>query len=250
VTSIRRADLVSVPSRATQRAILKFLPDISPERIRYIPAGVAEEFQPRPLCEVQRERERLRLPWPYILYVGTIEPRKNLTRLVESYRRLIARGDISEHLVLAGRPGWDYDALLAQINSPELHDRVHLIGYVTQHDLPWLYSGARLFVFPSVEEGFGFPPLEAMACGVPTVASLSSSLEENLRGAAELVRPDDTDALTAAMRRLLFDTELRAERRLSGLERAAEFCWYNTARQTLACYEALATQTDPKTLHP
>jgi alpha-1,3-rhamnosyl/mannosyltransferase len=182
------------------------------------------------------------LPWPYILYVGTIEPRKNLPCLVESYRQLIAKGDIREHLILAGRQGWDYQALLAQVNSPALRGRVLLPGYVPQGDLPWLYAGARLFVYPSLQEGFGFPPLEAMACGVPTIASLSSSLAENLRGAAELVPPDDGEALTAAMRRLLEDEQLHAQYRTLGLARAAQFRWEETARQTLNCYKALAAR--------
>ena len=173
------------------------MPDIRSERIHVIPAGVGEEFHLQAANDVQRARSRLKLNWPYILYVGTIEPRKNLQRLVESYERLIAKGGVREHLVLAGRLGWDYKGILEQINSPALRDRVHLPGYISQGDLPLLYAGARLFVYPSLEEGFGFPPLEAMACGVPTIASLSSSLAENLREAAELVPPDDTEALTA-----------------------------------------------------
>ena len=113
-------------------------------------------------------------------------------------------------------------------------------GYISQDDLPLLYAGARLFVYPSLEEGFGFPPLEAMACGVPTIASLSSSLAENLREAAELVPADDTEALTAAMARLLQDKQVHAEYGILGLARAAQFRWEETARQTLDCYKALA----------
>jgi glycosyltransferase involved in cell wall biosynthesis len=240
LTSIRRAHLVSVPSRFTRQSILEFMPEIPPERIHVIPGGVGEEFHPQAANDVQRTRSRLQLDCPYILYVGTIEPRKNLQRLVESYERLIAKGDIREHLVLAGRLGWDSEELLAQVESPVLRDRVHLPGYIPQDDLPLLYAGARLFVYPSLQEGFGFPPLEAMACGVPTVASLSSSLAENLRGAAELVPPDDTEALTAAMKRLLHDSQLHAERRALGLIRAAQFRWQETARQTLNCYKILA----------
>ncbi|HEX6436436.1 MAG TPA: glycosyltransferase family 1 protein, partial [Candidatus Binatia bacterium] len=240
LTSIRRAHLVSVPSQFTRQAILEFLPDIPPERIHVIPAGVGEEFHPQAANDIQSAKSRLQLNWPYILYVGTIEPRKNLQRLVESYQRLIAKGGVREHLVLAGRLGWDYKALLEQINAPALRDRVHLPGYITQGDLPLLYAGARLFVYPSLQEGFGFPPLEAMACGVPTVASLSSSLAENLRDAAELVPADDTEALTVAMGRLLHDSQLHAKRRTQGLARAAQFRWQETARQTLNCYQALA----------
>jgi glycosyltransferase involved in cell wall biosynthesis len=240
LTSIRRAHLVSVPSHFTRQAILELMPDIPSERIHVIPAGVGEEFHLQALNDVQRAKSRLRLDWPYILYVGTIEPRKNLQRLVESYERLIAAGGVREHLVLAGRLGWDYQGILDKINSPALRDRVHLPGYISQSDLPLLYAGARLFVYPSLQEGFGFPPLEAMACGVPTIASLSSSLTENLRDAAELVPPDDTEALTVAMKHLLHDSQLHAKRRDLGLARAAQFRWERTARQTLKCYRALA----------
>jgi alpha-1,3-rhamnosyl/mannosyltransferase len=243
LTSIRRAHLVSVPSRFTRQAILEFMPEMPPERIHVIPGGVEEEFHPRPPNEVQRARSRLHLEFPYILYLGTIEPRKNLQRLLESYERLIAEVDIPEHLVLAGRLGWGYEGMLARLNSSALRDRVHLPGYISQSDLPLLYTGARLFVYPSLQEGFGFPPLEAMACGVPTIASLSSSLAENLQGAAELVPPNDTEGLTAAMKRLLQDSKLQAERRSLGLTRAAQFRWQETARQTLNCYQALAEFT-------
>jgi alpha-1,3-rhamnosyl/mannosyltransferase len=238
--SIRHAHLISVPSRSTQQEILNLMPEVSPERIRVITPGISEEFRPEALSKVQAELRRLGALWPYILYVGTIEPRKNLQRLVETYRQLIAGGEIDEHLVLAGPLGWDSEALLLQLGSPELRDRVHLLGYIPQSDLPWLYRGAKLFVYPSLQEGFGFPPLEAMACGVPTIASLSSSLAENLQGAAELVPPTDGEALTLAMRRLLRDEQLWAERREQGLARAAQFRWEEAAQQTLRCYQDLA----------
>jgi glycosyltransferase involved in cell wall biosynthesis len=126
------------------------------------------------------------------------------------------------------------------MGAGELRDRIHAPGYVPQADLPWYYAGAKLFVYPSFQEGFGFPPLEAMACGVPVISSLSSSLTENLAGAAELVPPDDVEALAAAMRRLLRDERLRDERRRQGLERSARYSWSETARRTLDCYRALS----------
>lgn len=239
--SIRSADLVTVPSRFTQQGILDLTPGIRPERIRVIAPGVGEEFRPRAADDVRGAIKRLGLPARYILYVGTIEPRKNLGRLVESYRQLIAEREIAEHLVLAGRLGWGYDDFLAQIDAPALRGRVHLLGYIHQDDLPWLYAGARLFVYPSLEEGFGFPPLEAMACGVPTISSLTSSLGENLQGAADLVNPADGQELTAAMGRLLEDEPRRARLREQALARVARFRWEHTARQTLACYQELAT---------
>ncbi len=238
--SIRHADLVSVPSRSVQQDISRLLYSVPPERIRVIPQGIRDVFRPRPAEQAHARARRLGISAPYILYVGTIEPRKNLRRLVESYRQLITRDRVVEHLVLAGRLGWDYDGLLSQLSSPELRDRVHLTSYVHQDDLPWLYAGARLFVYPSWHEGFGFPPLEAMASGVPTIASRSSALAENLEGAAELVAPGDVEALTAAMRRLLHDDRLRLERTEQGLRRAAQFRWDQAARQVIGCYEELA----------
>lgn len=242
VASIRRADRITVPSQFTAQQILDLVPGAHADRVRVVTPGIDEDFRPQPTDIVLRTLARLRLPPLYILFVGTIEPRKNLPRLVESYRRLVIEQAIGEHLVLAGRMGWGYEGLVHQIAAPELRGRVHLIGYASQTDLPCLYAGARLFVYPSLYEGFGFPPLEAMACGTPTVSSRSSSLVENLEGAADLVEPTDTAALTAAMRRLLQDEGHRTERRAQGLARAARFRWEETARQTIACYEDLGAR--------
>jgi glycosyltransferase involved in cell wall biosynthesis len=238
LTSLRRADVVTVPSRATQQAILEILPALDPGRIHVTVPGIGEEFRPYAAAEVHEVLTRLRIPQPYILFVGTIEPRKNLTALLKSYGRLAAAGNTKEHLVLAGRLGWAYQEILQEARSPVLREKVHFIGYVNQDDLPLVYAGARLFVFPSLEEGFGFPPLEAMACGVPVISSLSSSLAENLEGAATLVPPDDVSALTQWMRTLLNDKSLAAKRREQGIERAAKFRWQETARRTLDAYRA------------
>jgi glycosyltransferase involved in cell wall biosynthesis len=238
--SLRRADLVIVPSRATLEQIARVLPKFPLDRARVIPLGIGDEFHVYPLHEVRQAVRRLQLPSSYVLYVGTIEPRKNLPRLVESYRCLVARDQISEHLVLVGRLGWNYKDLLAQLDVPELRGRVHLMGYVSRSDLPWFYAGAKLFIYPSLEEGFGLPPLEAMACGVPTISSCSSSLGENLQGAAELVPPDDVGALTVAMSRLLHDESVQAKYREQGLARAVRFRWEKTAQNTLDCYRSLA----------
>lgn len=236
--SLRRTDVVLVPSQATRQAILEFLPDLQPDHIHVTVPGIGEEFR---LCDSRSAQEviaRLMLPQPYILYVGTLEPRKNLPALVESYRRLVEAGAIKEHLVLAGKLGWGYEALLKQMHAPALRGKVHLAGYVDQQDLPAVYAGARLFVYPSLHEGFGFPPLEAMACGVPVISTLSSSLVENLEGAAELVAPDDIAALADAIRRLLTDDALRAKRRTQGLEQASHYRWDQTAMATLKSYQA------------
>ena len=237
LASIRSADTVIVPSHATRQAILEVMPQFNSQRIRVIPHGIEDEFRPLPQDAVGDEISHLRLPPSYILYVGTIEPRKNLQRLVESYRKLRIKDAIEEHLVLVGRLGWGYQDLLAQLAEPELREKVHLTGYISQADLRSVYARARLFVYPSIAEGFGFPPLEAMACGVPTISSFSSSLAENLRGAAELVPSDDGDALTEAMSQLLQDDARRAKYRKAGLARAAMFRWEETARRIVDCYQ-------------
>jgi glycosyltransferase involved in cell wall biosynthesis len=240
--SIRRADLVSVPSPSVRQNILDLLPDVSPGHVRVIPFGIDESFRPRDEYAVKSVVARLGITQPYILYLGTLDPRKNLPRLLDSYQQLVARGDTPEHLVLAGQLGWSVNSLSTRLSAPEFRGRVHAVGYVDDSDLPPLYSGARLFVYPSLLEGFGFPPLEAMACGTPVVASLSSSLQDNLAGAAELVSPEDVAGLTNAMSRLLRDEQLRTRRIAHGLERATRFRWEACARQTLECYRELAAR--------
>jgi glycosyltransferase involved in cell wall biosynthesis len=240
--SIRRADLVSVPSNAVRDDVLRLLPHVPPQRIRAIPCGVDRAFAPRTVGEVEPVLARLGIRWPYILFVGTLDPRKNLPRLVEAYTRLVDRGGTAEHLVLAGQFGWSVKELLDRLRQPTLLDRVHILGYVAEGDLPYVYAGARLFAYPSLLEGFGFPPLEAMACGVPVVASDSSSLRDNLAGAADLVPPEDVDALAAAIERMLTDEAWRAERVAAGIERAAKFSWDAFARATVACYEEIGVR--------
>ncbi|MFC1849532.1 glycosyltransferase family 4 protein [candidate division CSSED10-310 bacterium] len=237
--SILRTDLVQVPSQSTKQDVLNYLPQVSPERIHVIPYGLGHEFRIHSRDEVLNAVKRFGLPTPYILYVGTIEPRKNVASLVESYKTLLKMG-ISEHLVLVGPFGWGYQELLKKIRSDSLKNRVHLLGYVNHEDLPGIYAGARLFVYPSFYEGFGLPPLEAMACGLPTITSRTSALEEYYKVAAVLVSPTDKNALTEAMKRLLFDDALRAEYRDRGLTLASMFKWEKTAARMLDCYKLLA----------
>lgn len=245
-TSIRRADRIVVPSSYTKSEVLRVVPEVASERVDVIPWGVGPEFGPTAAEDVARARARYGLTRPYVLFVGTVEPRKNLETLVEAFRLAAEREGIDEQLVLAGRLGWGYERLLATLDDPWFHGRVLRLGYVDQADLPGLYAGARAFVFPALAEGFGFPPLEAMACGTPVLASDSSSLRENLAGAAELVAPGDRDALAAGLVRLLHDEALRRARRAAGIERAAAFRWETTAQATLDCYRRLAAERAPR----
>ena len=243
--SIRRADRICVPSHAVAAELRRLEPTLSPGRVRMIPHGVSSRFGPAGAQQAERVRQQLELRRPYVLYVGTIQPRKNLEMLLEAYRRLICSSEADVDLVLAGMLGWDYHGVLARAASPELRGRVRLLGYVDEELLPGLYAGARLLAYPSLEEGFGLPPLEAMACGTPVVASQSGALMENLRGAAELVPVDTPVVLMEAMHRLLTDARLHEARRRAGFDRAQRYSWQHAARATVACYRELVAGSCP-----
>jgi len=212
---------------------------VSPEKITAIPLAAAAHF--RPITnkeELQRVRQTFAIEGEYILSVGAIQPRKNLGRLVAAYARLrhAKRGVKLPKLVLAGKCAWLYDETLRAIKELQLSDSVVLTGYVPDSDLPALYSGALCFVYPSYFEGFGLPPLEAMQCGAPTIVGNQTSLPEVVADAAMLVDPFDVDALSAAIEKVISDSDLRATLSVKGLARAKRFDWRETARQTLAVY--------------
>jgi glycosyltransferase involved in cell wall biosynthesis len=243
LASIRRADAVLVPSAFTRSEVLRLVPEVPPARIRVIRFGVGDEFTLGARRAAPRVRERYDLARDYVLYVGTIAPRKNVDVLLDAWSTLVERG-VGEELVLAGRLGWDYRRVLAKLETRPLKESVRRLGYVAQDDLPGLYAGAAAFVYPPALEGFGFPPLEAMACGTPVVASDSSALRENLSGAAVLVPPGDHVVLADSIFGLLRDEGLRREHQRAGLARAAQFSWDATAKLTLDCYCELADGFD------
>ena len=176
----------------------------------------------------------------YILYLGTLHPRKNLVRLVEAFAMLNSQFAIrNSQLVIAGRKGWLYNEIFGRVEALGLSDDVVFTGYVADADLPALLSGARLFAFPSLYEGFGFPVVGAMSCGVPVVCSDGSSLPEVAGDAALLVDPLDTAALAAAMARLLTDESLRADLIARGYRQAQQFSWERAARQMMDVIEEI-----------
>jgi glycosyltransferase involved in cell wall biosynthesis len=195
-----------------------------------------------PACRTVTDPARLEavrraygLPAGYVLFVGTLEPRKDLPTLLRAFASLgPAAKDIC--LAIAGRPGWLHEPVYELARTLRLGDRVRFLGGVPAGDLPALYSGARLFVLPSLYEGFGMPVLEAMACGAPVVCADSSSLPEIAGGAALLFPPGDEAALAQAITRLLVDSGLRRQLAERGLVQAARFSWAETARRTLAVY--------------
>lgn len=186
-------------------------------------------------------RAKYHLAQRYLLYVGTLQPRKNLERVVQAFARICGRPELADvQLVLAGKKGWLYDSLFEQVKREGMDSRVIFPGYIPDADLPALLSAATAFVFASLYEGFGIPVLEAGGCGVPVITSNTSSLPEVAGDAALLVDPYDVDAIADAMHRLATDPELAAELRRRGHENVKRFSWDKCARETLAVLESVA----------
>jgi len=236
----RQADLVIVPSTAAAEDVVRYL-KMERERIIVIPMGCEPRFHPvvNPV-RIAEVRQRYALPDRYALFVGTLEPRKNIGTLLQAFARLrVERPPDDLKLVVAGGKGWGEVRFFATMETLEMREHVIFTGFVEDDDLPDLYRGAQMFVYPSLYEGFGLPILEAMACGVPVVTSSCSSLPEVAGNAALLTDPTRPDELAAAMSALVSDDALRAELRWKGIARAKNFTWEAVARQTLAVYRAV-----------
>jgi glycosyltransferase involved in cell wall biosynthesis len=244
--SARRANALLADSESTRRDAMRVL-KISPERIFTAPLGISERYRPVDDPQaLEQVRQRYRLPERFILFVGLVEPRKNLPLLIQAYAGL-CQGGSCPPLVIVGRFGWMYEEVLRQVDALGLKDRVQFTGYIPSDDLPMVYNLATVFVYPSLYEGFGFPPLEAMACGVPVVTTGISSMLDNIGDAGLLTAPGDAAALHSAMRRLLDDPGLRQEYSQRGRRRAAEFTWKRTAQETLKAYQYAAANERTQT---
>jgi len=239
--TLERASLVLVDSRftASELAELYGYPE---SKMRVVPLGVDESFHPRPTEESDQLRRQFELPAGFILCVSTIEPRKNIGTLVQAYGLLREGSGKVPKLVLAGGEGWrgEDEKIGRLIAKLKLEGAVIRLRYIGHEMLPALYSAASLFVFPALYEGFGLPPLEAMACGVPVICSDAPSLPEVVGDAAFFVPPRDAGHMAGAMKKLIDDAALRQDLIKKGLDRAKRFTWTETARRTLNAYrEAL-----------
>lgn len=236
---LRRAAKIATGSEFSRREIAELL-GVDRERIAVTPYGVDERFRPAPM-EAAALRDRFGIDRPYVLCVGTLEPRKNLLGALRAFGRL-ARDTDEFALVVAGGRGWGNEAFEAARRAAG--DRLVLTGYVSDADLVGLLSAARCFLYPSLFEGFGFPPLEAMACGTPVVTADRASLPEVVGDAAALVDPEDEEAIAAALRAVLEDPGEADRMRRAGLDRASLYTWEACAAATIDVYrDVLASRT-------
>lgn len=239
--AVQRARFILADSSSTRQDLIELM-HVEPGRIDVLYPGVADRFRPVDDGEVlDRARYQYQLPRRFVLGLGTLQPRKNFEGLVDAFGRLLAvRGHEDPfadlHLVIAGGKGWMHEGILACVERSGLRQRVHLVGFVNDADLPSLYSLASVFAFPSWYEGFGVPVLEAMACGTPVVAADNSSLPEVVGDAGLLVPAGDSDALAAALESLLRDKDLRSQLVAAGQGRARQFTWGASARRLLETY--------------
>jgi glycosyltransferase involved in cell wall biosynthesis len=235
--SVATADRVLADSEATRTDLIEMV-GADPDKVEVLYSGVGARFRPE---AEPGEGERLREQYdldparPYVLSVGTVQPRKNYVRLIRAFAAL--QSD-AHQLVIAGGRGWLFQEVLTEAEA--LGDRARVLGFVDDADLPALIRGASLFAFPSLYEGFGLPVLEAMACGVPVVTSNVSSLPEVAGDAALLVDPTDEMELTEALRRGLEDDGLRRGMVSRGLEQAVRFTWERAALQLLSAIETIS----------
>ena len=238
--SARTASALIAVSESTRRDAIRLL-NIPAAKIYTTPNGVSPVF--RPVSDPQRLqacREKHHLPDKFILFVGTIEPRKNLPLLLKAYHGLLSSPPWMQavpSLVLAGQMGWMVNDVLHQIETLGLQEKVHLTGYIPPEELPLVYNLASVFVYPSIYEGFGLPALEAMACGTPVITTNTSAMADYVGDAGILVPPNNQEALVQAMQTLLMDQDLQHSLAQKGQEQAAQFTWERTAQETLKVYE-------------
>lgn len=234
--SAKACDAVIACSEATKTDIVDIL-NVRPEKIKVIYAAISPEFSKIDNKQlIDNVLKKYSLPEKYILYVGTLEPRKNVARLIEAFKKIKDRVKGEYRFVLIGGRGWHYKDIFATINRLRLDDSVVYLDYLTREDLPPILNGAEAFVYPSLYEGFGLPPLEAMACGVPTVVSKVSCFPEVVGDAALKVNPYSIDDIADGIYRILTDGGLRETLRQKGLERVKNYSWERTARETLTLY--------------
>lgn len=236
--TLKTADKIIANSERTKKDLINYF-DVPSEKIRVTLLAADEIFKPLSHTEVTEVKRRYELEFPFILYVGNLEKRKNIETLIKSYYQIKQRG-INHKIVIVGKKGWKSDNILAEISHLKLQDDIVFTGYVSDEDLPALYNAASLFVYPSIYEGFGLPPLEAMSCGCPVITSNTSSLPEVVGDGGIMFDPHDIDELANLMYEVLTNNELKDDLIEKGLRRAKMFSWNKCAKETLEVYREVA----------
>lgn len=239
--AVRHADHIIAVSNSTRNDMVRML-GTPEDRVTVIYEAADPNLGPVPRADaLQRVQALYDIPSDFVLFVGTIEPRKNVGGLIRAYRRLRDDYKLKPGLVLAGSPGWLSDDVHALVEKLDLKEHTYFLGRVNTHDLRYLYNAAQCLVHPAFYEGFGLTPLEAMACGTPVIVSNVSSLPEVVGDAALLVDPQQDEEITVALWRALTDQNLRETLRVKGLQRAAAFSWGRAAEETMQVYRRVAT---------
>ncbi len=247
--AVQHASRVIAISESTKRDLVSMF-GIPADRVNVVYCGFDKGFsEPRPRVEIESWRARRGLAAPFILYVGTIEPRKNIARLLRAFAQAKRAARLPHRLVLVGARGWKYSEIDRIVAEEQLTDSVVFTGYVAQEELPYWYRAADLLVYPSLYEGFGLPPLEAMASGLPVVSSNASSLPEVVGDAALVIDPEDEEALADAIVCGVTDHTVREEMVARGLKQASKFSWVRTARETVQVYAAVFAERRMETAH-
>jgi glycosyltransferase involved in cell wall biosynthesis len=231
----KSASRIITPSNSVKTEVCEAFA-VDPDKVAVTPEAPRSAFRSREDPELLK---RLGIDDDFILFVGTIEPRKNLRRLVDAFDEVLRATSLSPKLVIAGGQGWLMDDFAASIKQKGLEQRVCLTGYLQDEDLCTLYSSCAVFVYPSLYEGFGLPPLEAMACGAPVITSRIPSLMETVGSAARLVDPNDTDDLARALIEMLSHDHVRQHYAELASNHVKKFSWEQTALKTLAVYRQL-----------
>jgi len=237
--AVRKCDHIIAVSESTKRDIVR-LTGAPENKITVVYEAADPSFRPiDDQAVLAALKQRLGIERDYVLFVSTIEPRKNVPTLLVAFKRLLDSYHSPVNLVLAGEKGWLFEEVFALVEKLELQGRVQFLGHVLPEDLPELYNAAKLLVHPAFYEGFGLPPLEAMACGTPVVVSNTSALPEIVGDAAQLVDPTDADGMAVAIWRVLSDETLQRRMSEKGLRRARRFSWKKAALETLDIYHRL-----------
>jgi len=237
--TVRNVDKIITCSTFSKKDIIKYL-KVSQEKIKVIYNAADEKFKPLKQKEIIEVRQKYNLGAQFILYVGLLHPRKNIPSLIKAYHKLKKEG-MGNKLVIAGKRSGKYKEIFKTVERLNLQKNVIFTGYVPDEDLPALYNAADLFVYPSLYEGFGLPPLEAMACGTPVITSNTSSLPEVVGNAGIMIDPYDVDGLAKAMYKVLRNDRLRDDMIKKGLKRAKMFSWEKAAKETLDVYEEICS---------